>query len=119
MEATELKYDLFWKRYVVRHRNGANQLLHAIGVALALCALIAAFVTRDPLWAAMAPVAGFSCAWLGHAIFERRRPLSWENPIFAVLCGLRMLLLCGANGLSREIGKQTTMFHSRRSTPQK
>ncbi len=75
----------FYPFYLDEHRNAACRRLHVIGSALALIALGAAIVTRDPWLLLLMPVIGYGFAWVGHFAFEKNRPATFAYPLWGLM----------------------------------
>ncbi|HEY2540716.1 MAG TPA: DUF962 domain-containing protein [Stellaceae bacterium] len=98
-----MTYPEFWRRYLGAHRDPRTRALHYSGTTLAIGALGAAAATRDWRWLAAAPIAGYSCAWLGHLAFEHNRPETFGHPLWSLASDFRMLGLFAAGRLGREL----------------
>jgi len=99
---TVMTYPEFWRRYLGAHRDPRTRGLHYVGTSLALAALASAAVTRDWRWLPVAPVAGYSLAWLGHLAFEHNRPETLGHPLWSLASDFRMLGLFVAGRLGEE-----------------
>ncbi len=75
----------FYPFYLDEHRNAACRRLHVIGSALALIALGAAIVTRNPWLLMLMPVIGYGFAWVGHFAFEKNRPATFAYPLWSLM----------------------------------
>ncbi len=74
----------FYPHYLSEHRTGACRRLHFAGstVVLALLVLAAALPAWWPL--ALAPLAGYGFAWVGHFAFEKNRPATFRHPAWSL-----------------------------------
>lgn len=86
-----MTYAAFWRRYLAAHRDPRTRGLHYLGTGAALATLALAACRRDWRWLAAAPMLGYGCAWLGHAVFEKNRPETFGHPFWSLLSDLRML----------------------------
>jgi hypothetical protein len=84
-EADFATFAEFYAFYLSEHRHPVCRRLHFAGSSLALAALGAAIVTRNPWWLAGAPLAGYGAAWIGHFFFEKNRPATWKYPLYSLL----------------------------------
>ena len=89
----------FWPFYVSQHMNATTRLLHFAGTAI-VCACLPAALLVSPAWLALAPVAGYGFAWVGHIFFERNRPATFTYPLWSLRGDFRMfrLMLLGRMG---------------------
>ena len=98
-----MTYPEFWRRYLGAHRNPRTRGLHYVGTSAALGALAAAAASHDWRWLVAAPIAGYSCAWLGHLAFEKNRPETFGHPLWSLISDIRMLGLFAAGRLDPEL----------------
>lgn len=96
-------FEEFWPFYVSEHSDPLNRKLHFVGTALAICNLGAFLVTRRKRFLALAPLAGYLFAWIGHFQIEKNRPATFSYPGKSLLADFKMfgLMLCGK--MNREI----------------
>ena len=87
--------------------------LHYLGTVLAVLALAAAVLLRQPLVLLLAPLLGYGCAWLGHGLVERNRPATFGHPGWSLLGDCRMLALALAGRLAGELERYASGRQSR------
>ncbi len=113
MTSTRLtSYAEFWPFYVSQHLNRINRALHVFGTTLMLgCLLVAAL--HDVRWLALAPVAGYGPAWVGHFGFERNRPATFSYPFWSLRGDFHMyaLALLGRMQPQLERGRAWAQAH--------
>jgi hypothetical protein len=73
-------FEEFWPYYVREHLHPMNRACHYVGTTLAIGSVATAAVTMNPAWLLAAPVVGYGGAWIGHFVFEKNRPASWQGP---------------------------------------
>jgi hypothetical protein len=83
-------YTSFWRLYLQAHSRSDTRALHYAGTSLALALLLAAALRRDWRVALAAPVAGYGCAWAGHALLEGNNPATFGHPLWSLLSDFRM-----------------------------
>ena len=85
MAARYASFREFYPFYLSEHANPACRRLHFIGTSLVLGCVLAAIVTRNAWWLALAPVAGYGFAWIGHFFFEHNRPATFTHPLYSLI----------------------------------
>lgn len=96
-------FDEFWPHYVHAHRHPVNRALHYVGTTAALGAVTAAAVTLNPAWLLVAPVAGYGPAWIGHFLFEKNKPATFEHPLWSLRGDLKMYSLALRGKMAAEV----------------
>lgn len=86
-------FDEFWPHYVHAHRNPVNRGLHYAGTTAVLGTVAAATVTLNPAWLLLAPVVGYGPAWVGHFVFERNKPATFQHPLWSLRGDFKMYAL--------------------------
>jgi hypothetical protein len=86
-------YRSFWRLYLQAHSRSDTRALHYAGTSLAVGLLLAAALCRDWRFALGAPVAGYGCAWAGHALLEGNQPATFGHPLWSLLSDFRMFAL--------------------------
>jgi len=74
----------FYPYYLSEHSNKICRRLHFIGTSLVLATLIFA-LWQGPLsllW--LLPLFGYGFAWLGHFVFEKNRPATFQYPFYSL-----------------------------------
>ena len=82
-------YEEFWPFYVLQHRHPVNQTLHFIGTTLVLACLVATAL-ESVRFLALAPIAGYGLAWIGHFFFEKNHPATFTYPLWSLRGDFRM-----------------------------
>lgn len=75
----------FYPYYLQEHRNPTCRRLHYLGSLLVLLVLGYALVSQQWLWLLALPVIGYGFAWVGHFIFERNRPATFQHPLYSLM----------------------------------
>jgi hypothetical protein len=76
----------FYPFYLSEHASPACRRLHFVGTSLVIACVVAALATGNAWWFALAPIAGYGFAWVGHAFFEHNRPATFTYPLYS-FCG--------------------------------
>ncbi|MBS7660979.1 DUF962 domain-containing protein [Pseudomonas lalucatii] len=73
----------FYPYYLQEHSNPVCRRLHYVGSLLVLGILGYALATQQWLWLLALPFAGYGFAWLGHFVFEKNRPATFQYPLYS------------------------------------
>ncbi len=115
MEPSEPRnFREFWPFYVGEHLDARNRRLHFLGSSAALAFILVAVVSGQPRWLAVAVVAGYALAWIGHFAIERNRPATFRYPIYSLLGDWKMFGLMLTGRMQREVAR-VQAGHARRS----
>jgi hypothetical protein len=82
-------YEEFWPFYAAQHRNATCRSLHFVGTTLVLGFAVLGGAVAPRWWLAM-PLAGYSFAWVGHFVFEKNRPATFQYPLWSLRADFRM-----------------------------
>lgn len=52
---------------------------------LVIVTVFLAIATRNGGWLLAAPIAGYGFAWIGHFVFEKNRPATFQHPWYSLL----------------------------------
>lgn len=80
----------FYPAYLSEHSNLTSRKLHFVGTSVVILILLAVFFTGDWILLAAMPVAGYGCAWVGHYVFEKNRPMTFKHPFYSLMGDFRM-----------------------------
>jgi len=109
MDTRLQSFEAFWPFYVSQHRDPRNQKLHFAGTSLVwLC--LALSLLDSAAWVAVAFVAGYGFAWVGHFFFEKNRPATFRYPLWSLRGDFRMYRLMLLGGLDRELERAQKLF---------
>jgi hypothetical protein len=75
----------FYPFYLSEHVNRMCRRLHFIGTSLVIGVIVAAITTGNAWWLALAPIAGYGFAWVGHFAFEKNKPASFKQPLYSFM----------------------------------
>lgn len=75
----------FYPYYLQEHSNPVCRRLHYVGSLLVLAILAYALLTQQWLWLLAMPLAGYSFAWVGHFMFEKNRPATFDYPLYSLM----------------------------------
>lgn len=87
-------YGEFWVQYCQEHSKPETKRFHLVGTTIMLIGVFGLFVTDQVVMPIGLMMFGFGVNWASHIIYENNnRPISWENPYYSIICGLRMYFL--------------------------
>ncbi len=77
-------FKSFYPFYLSEHQNITCRRLHFVGSCLVLATLVVILVTKQwkLLW--LLPLIGYGFAWLGHFLFEKNRPATFQYPMYSL-----------------------------------
>ncbi|MGP9822881.1 Mpo1-like protein [Ectopseudomonas khazarica] len=78
-------FAAFYPYYLQEHSNPVCRRLHYVGSLLVLTILAYALATRQWLWLLAMPLAGYGFAWVGHFVFEKNRPATFQYPLYSLM----------------------------------
>lgn len=75
----------FYPYYLSEHQNSTCRRLHFIGSTLVLALLVLSFMTQQWMLLWFLPIAGYGFAWLGHFVYEKNKPATFQYPLYSLL----------------------------------
>lgn len=73
----------FYPFYLAEHSNRTCRRLHFVGSLVVLAMLLYALSSQQWLWLLAMPLAGYGFAWVGHFVFEKNRPATFQYPLYS------------------------------------
>jgi hypothetical protein len=95
-------FEEFWPQYVHAHRDPRNRALHYLGTTAVLGTFAASALTLNPAILLALPVVGYGPAWIGHFVFEKNRPATFDHPLWSLRGDFKMYFLA----LRRRMGSE-------------
>lgn len=89
-DTTFTSFKEFWPFYLSQHQNAKCRLCHFLGTAAALFLIGVTALTHSFSWFVLALVMGYSLAWLGHFVFEKNRPATFQYPLYSLVGDWKM-----------------------------
>lgn len=83
-------YSEFYHFYLTEHRNIMSRRLHVAGSGVGLYFFAKAIVQRKPKYFLYGLASGYACAWVGHFVFEKNKPASFQQPLYSFISDWRM-----------------------------
>ncbi|GIZ13513.1 Mpo1-like protein [Pseudomonas sp. NCCP-436] len=75
----------FYPYYLQEHSNPVCRRLHYVGSLLVLVILAYALYSGQWFWLLALPVVGYGFAWIGHFVFEKNRPATFQYPLYSLM----------------------------------
>lgn len=75
----------FYPYYLQEHSNATCRRLHYVGSLLVLTIIGYALMTQQWLWLLAIPLVGYGFAWVGHFVFEKNRPATFDYPLYSLM----------------------------------
>ncbi len=101
-------FEEFWPYYVSQHMNAWCRRLHFTGTALGF-ALAASSPLFPPALLA-APVVGYGFSWIGHFLFEKNKPATFDYFWWSFRGDMRMFRLMLQGRMGPELERAARMF---------
>ncbi len=94
-------FKSFYPFYLSQHQNSACRALHYIGSVLVIAVLVVSMVLEMYKMLFFMPVIGYGFAWVGHFVFEKNRPATFQYPVYSLVADWVMLAQWGVSLLKR------------------
>ena len=76
-------FSEFYPYYLSEHQDARCRRLHFLGSLAGLACLVALVITGNWWFLLVGLVAGYACAWIGHFVFEKNRPATFQHPFYS------------------------------------
>ncbi|WP_018690846.1 DUF962 domain-containing protein [Algicola sagamiensis] len=80
---TFTSFRAFYPYYLSQHADPTCRAFHYIGVVLCWCCFGVALYMNAWAYLLLMPVMGYGFAWLGHGLFEKNKPATFDYPIYS------------------------------------
>lgn len=84
-------YSEFYRFYLTEHRSMMSRRLHVAGSSLGIYFFTKAIGQSKPKYFLYGLLSGYTCAWIGHFVFEKNKPASFKQPVYSFISDWRML----------------------------
>lgn len=78
-------FPAFYAYYLTEHSNKTCRQLHFLGSSLVILSIATFIVAGHAGYLLAAPICGYGFAWIGHFVFEKKRPASFKQPLFSFM----------------------------------
>jgi hypothetical protein len=93
----------FWPFYLREHSKRTTRAMHYVGTTGVVLIVLGAILARSPLYLLLAPLSGYSWAWVSHFFIEKNRPATFKYPLWSLFSDFRMYALAIVGQLDREL----------------
>lgn len=100
-------FDDFWPFYVREHEDRTNRALHFVGTTLAMTSAAAGLLTGRRGLLLAAPVFGYGFAWVGHFVFQKNKPATFQHPVWSLRGDFVMWWKMATGAMDAEIERAT------------
>jgi hypothetical protein len=77
-------FEEFYPYYLEEHSNRTNRRLHFVGTSAGLLVVLYGLSTLNPAtigWSLLVALfIGYGMAWIGHFVFEKNKPATFQYP---------------------------------------
>ncbi|MFS1423580.1 DUF962 domain-containing protein [Shewanella sp. 10N.286.48.B5] len=77
-------FKSFYPFYLSQHQNATCRRLHYLGSGLIVLLLLVTLVSQQWWQLLFIPVIGYGFAWIGHFVFEKNKPATFEYPLYSL-----------------------------------
>lgn len=74
----------FYPYYLTEHSDTTCRTLHYIGTSLLLVVVAFAIYFGNAKILFLLPVVGYGFAWVGHFVFEKNKPATFQYPFYSL-----------------------------------
>jgi hypothetical protein len=112
--STEKKYKTlkdFYPYYLTEHQDKRCQAMHFIGTGILLLIAIAMFATQTWWFFFLIPLVGYGFAWIGHFVFEKNKPATFQYPGFSLASDFIMFYHILTGQIDRKVAEARKVIH--------
>ena len=95
----------FWPYYVSAHQKKSTRVLHMLGTTAGVTSALAGLISGRLPFLLAAPVVGYLPAWVGHFVFEKNRPATFDHPLWSLKADFVMLAKMVQGKMDEEVAK--------------
>lgn len=104
-------YQDFYRFYLTEHHNLSCRRLHFLGSSLGLLSFAYGLKKSQKRYFAYGLLAGYTCAWIGHFVFEKNKPASFKQPLYSFISDWRMYYHIVTGQISLTDQAKDTVLH--------
>lgn len=77
-------FSEFYPYYLAEHADPRCRVMHFVGSTGVIGVVVAAIVTGNAWWLLAMPLIGYGFAWVGHFVFEKNKPATFQYPLYSL-----------------------------------
>lgn len=77
-------FEQFYPYYLEEHSDRMCRRLHFVGTSLVVATVLWSVIGGNPWLLLAVPLFGYGFAWVGHFVFERNRPATFQHPFYSL-----------------------------------
>ena len=81
-----MTFQEYYQHYLILHQNKWCRRLHVLGQLATILFIVFCLSVRAYWLLLVSPFIIYPFAWSGHVFFEKNKPASFTNPIWAKVC---------------------------------
>ncbi|NEX63066.1 Mpo1-like protein [Noviherbaspirillum galbum] len=85
-----MTFAQYYESYLLEHRNPTCRRLHFTGTTLEIACLALWILTGKTWLLPAAFVLGYGFPWIGHLVFEKNQPTTFQHPLYSFMGDWRM-----------------------------
>ena len=78
-------FKAFYPYYLSEHKLKINKILHMIGSFSGLFFLTFCIISKKFYYSPLSLIFGYFFAWIGHFIFEKNKPATFQYPLYSFI----------------------------------
>ena len=84
MERKYKTFKDFYPYYLTEHSDPTCRAMHYLGTNGLFAVIAAAILLYNAKWLFLLPVIGYGFAWVGHFVFEKNKPATFQYPLYSL-----------------------------------
>lgn len=84
MERKYKTFKDFYPYYLTEHSDPTCRAMHYLGTTGLFAVIAAAILLSNAKWLLLLPVIGYGFAWVGHFVFEKNKPATFQYPLYSL-----------------------------------
>jgi len=101
----------FYPYYLTEHQDSICRNLHFVGTGIVIALFVTMLLTQIWWLFFLIPLAGYGFAWMGHFVFEKNKPATFQYPSYSLASDFIMFyhILTGQIGQQLKDARKTIL----------